>query len=133
MEATMAKRVVEVPGLFDARPRGYVQCVTAGNLVFVAGQGGLDERAELVSPEFEPQARQTLANVRRALEAAGARVEDVTAITVYFTDMSNLRVFGSIKSEVMPELVATSTAVQVSALALPGMVVEVTVTAVVGA
>ena len=49
--------IVPVPDLFDARLLGYVQCVTAGDMVFVAGQGGLDERLQLVSPEFAPQAR----------------------------------------------------------------------------
>ena len=49
--------VVDVPGLFDSRQRGFTQCVTAGDFVFVAGQGGLDDRAQLVSDEFAPQAR----------------------------------------------------------------------------
>ena len=53
-EAFMAggKQIVEVSGLFDSRALGCMQCITAGNLVFVAGQGGLDERVQLVSPEF---------------------------------------------------------------------------------
>jgi 2-iminobutanoate/2-iminopropanoate deaminase len=124
------KQIVDVPGLFDARPLGYVQCITVGDLVFVAGQGGLDERVQLVSPEFGPQARHALLNVRRALEAAGASPADVTAVTIYLTDMANLRAYGAIKAEVLPEMQATSTAVEVAKLALPGMVVEVTVTAV---
>lgn len=125
------KQTVEVPGLFDSRPLGYAQCVAVGDLVFVAGQGGdLDERMQLVSAEFAPQARQALANVHRALEAAGATPADVTAVTVYLTDMANLRAYGAIKAEVLPELYAASTAVEVSRLALPGMLIEVTVTAV---
>jgi enamine deaminase RidA (YjgF/YER057c/UK114 family) len=127
---TTEKRVVDVPGLFDSRPLGYVQCATVGDLVFVAGQGGLDERLQIVSPEFTPQVRQTLSNIRRALEAAGAGPADVTAVTIYLTDMGNLRAFGAIKAEMLPEMQATSTAVEVSKLALPGMLVEVTVTAV---
>lgn len=126
---TNTKQVVEVSGLFDARPLGYVQCVTGGDLVFVAGQGGLDERLRLVSPEFGPQARQALVNVRRALEAAGACPHDITAVTLYLTDMGDLRAFGAIKQEVLGDIQATSTAVAVSALALAGMLVEVTVMA----
>jgi enamine deaminase RidA (YjgF/YER057c/UK114 family) len=125
------KQIIEVPGLFDSRPLGYEQCIAAGELVFVAGQGGdLDERMQLVSADFAPQVRQALANVRRALAAAGATPADVTAVTVYLTDMANLRAFGAIKAEALPDLRATSTAVEVSRLALPGMLVEVTVTAV---
>jgi enamine deaminase RidA (YjgF/YER057c/UK114 family) len=125
------KQIIETPGLFDSRPLGYEQCVAVGELVFVAGQGGdLDERMQLVSAEFAPQARQALVNVRRALEAAGATPADVTAATVYLADMANLRTFGALKAEMLPELRATSTAVGVRALALPGMLVEVSVIAV---
>ncbi len=127
---TAEKQIIDVPSPFDSRPRGYVQCVTAGDLVFVAGQNGVDEHVQLVSPDFAPQARQALMNVRRALEAAGATPADVTAITVYLTDMADLRAFGAIKQEVMGEMEATSTAVEVSKLALPDMLVEVTVMAV---
>lgn len=124
------KQILDVPGLFDARPLGFVQCVTAGNLVFVAGQTGLDESAHIVSPNFDPQARRALLNVRHALEAANARPEDVTAMTVYLTDMNNLRTFSALKREMWGEVLATSTAVEVSALALPGLLIEITVTAV---
>jgi enamine deaminase RidA (YjgF/YER057c/UK114 family) len=127
---SIQKQIVDVPGLFDSRPRSYVQCATAGGFVFVAGQCGLDEHVQLVSPEFDAQARQALLNVRRALAAAGASPADVTAITVYLTDMGDLRAFGAIKAEVMPEMEATSTAVAVSQLAMPGMRVEVTAMAV---
>lgn len=124
------RQIVDVPGLFDARPLGFVQCLTVGSLVFVAGQGGLDERVQLVSPEFVPQARQALLNVKRALEAAGAQASDVTAITIYLTDIGNIRTFTAVRQEVLGDLLATSTAVEVAALALPGMLVEVTVMAV---
>lgn len=130
---TSEKQIVDVPGLFDSRPLGFVQCVTAGNLVFVAGQAGLDERAQLVSSEFAPQARQALLNVRRALEAASAQMADVTAMTIYLTDIGNLRTFGAIRREVLGDTGITSTAVEVAALAQPGMLVEVTVMAVKGA
>ena len=125
------KEIIAVPGLFDSRPLGYEQCVSVGEFVFVAGQGGdMDAQMRLVATDFASQARQALANVRRALAAAGATPADVTAVTIYLTDMANLRPFGAIKAEVLPELRATSTAVQVSRLALPEMQIEVTVQAV---
>ena len=127
---TTEKQIVDVPGLFDSRPWGYTQCVTAGDLVFIAGQGGADERGQLVSPEFAPQARQALINLRLALEAAGAQPSSITAMTVYLTDMANLRTFGAIRQEVLGDVQTTSTAVEVRALALPGMAVELTAIAV---
>lgn len=51
-------------------------------------------------------------------------------MTVYLTDIANLRTFGAIRAEVLPELSTTSTAVEVSNLALPGMQVEISAVAV---
>ncbi len=124
------KRTVDVPGLFDSRPLGYAQCIRVGDLVFVAGQGGLDAQFQVVSPEFAPQARQALRNVRLALEAAGAHPGDVTTLTAYFTDINNLQAYLAIEAEELGGMQATSTAVEVAKLALPEMTVEVTVTAV---
>jgi enamine deaminase RidA (YjgF/YER057c/UK114 family) len=127
---TFETQIVDVPGLFDSRPLGFVHCITTGNLVFVAGQSGLDENLQIVSSEFAPQARQALLNTQRALNAAGADWKDVTAMTIYLTDMKNLREFSRVRTEVMGAVLTTSTAVEVTALAFPSMLVEVTVTAV---
>ena len=126
---TTTLRVVDVPGLFDSRPLGYNQCVVAGNMVHVAGQGGLDASLQIVSPDFEAQARQALLNLRSAVEAAGADVADMIAMTVYLTDIGTIRQFGALKREVLGDVPAASTTVEVSALALPGMLVEVSATA----
>ena len=126
----MAKQVIEVPGLFDARTRGYVQCITVGELVYVSGQVGWDQQGQVVSTEFAPQARQALRNVVTVLEAAGARPEDITSLTLYLTDMTRLPEYRAIKDEVLGPIETTSTAVAVAALALPELQIEVTVTAV---
>jgi enamine deaminase RidA (YjgF/YER057c/UK114 family) len=128
----MAKQVVETPGLFDSRPRGYVQCITSGELVFVAGQVGVDASGQVVSPEFAAQARQALQNVVAALEAAGVGPADITSLTVYLTDMARLREYSAIKQEVLGDIETTSTAIGVTALALPELQIEVTVMAVRG-
>lgn len=126
----MEKQIVDVSGLFDARQVGYAQCIRAGPLVFIAGQAGLDERFQIVSSEFTSQARQALTNVRLALEAAGCALADIAAMTIYLTDIQNLWIYADIVREVLGDVLATSTAVEVSALALPGLLIEVTVVAV---
>lgn len=133
MSAGNRKQIVPTPGLYDSRPRGYIQCITAGDLIFVAGQVGVDAQGQVVSSEFAAQAEQALTNVRIALEAAGASPADVTAITLYLTDMSNLPQLGPIRQRVLPGLEATSTALEISRLARPELLVEVTVMAVRGA
>ena len=65
------KEIVPVAALEDATRYGYSQCVRVGPLVYIAGQCGLGLDHEVVSPEFEPQARAALDRVRAAVEAAG--------------------------------------------------------------
>jgi enamine deaminase RidA (YjgF/YER057c/UK114 family) len=52
--------------------------------VQTAGAVPLDAEGNLVGPgDFQAQTRQTLANIRAALAAAGARPEQVVKTTVY--------------------------------------------------
>ena len=53
-------------------------------LVFIAGQGGRDERGNL--GDFATQLKQAFSNLRTALAAAGATPEQVVKITVLSVD-----------------------------------------------
>ena len=104
----------------------------AETIVFVAGQGPVSADGEVVGEgDFEAQARQTFENLRTVLEQSGASLESIVKTTVYLTDIAQLRVFGQVRSEYIPGPPPASTAVQVGALAIPGMMVEVEAIAVV--
>jgi enamine deaminase RidA (YjgF/YER057c/UK114 family) len=101
-------------------------------LVFLAGQGPVSADGELVGgDDFEVQVRQTFENVRTVLEEAGASPSSLVKLTVYLTDIGRLRDFGRVRGEFLPGPPPASTAVEVTALALPGMMVEVEGVAVV--
>jgi len=103
-----------------------------GSTVYVAGQGPVSADGGLVGDgDFETQARQTFANLRTVLEEAGASLENVVRLTVYLTDIARLREYGRIRAEAIPGRPPAGTAVQVGALALPGMLLEVDAIAVV--
>ena len=94
--------------------------------VFLAGQGPVSPEGELVGEDdFEAQVRQTFANVRTVLEEAGASLGSLVKLTVFLTDIGRLRDYGRIRAELLPGPPPASTAVEVEALALPGMMVEV--------
>jgi reactive intermediate/imine deaminase len=112
---------------------GFSQCwrVDApASLLFLAGQAPLTPEGRLVDGGFEEQVRQVLENMRVVLEQAGAGFDAVVKLTVYLTDMTRLRDFGRIRAEYMNTPHPASTAVGVTALALPGMMVEVEAVAV---
>ena len=98
----------------------------APGFLFLAGQGPASPDGRLVGEgDFEAQARQALANVATVLEHAGGSMQDLVKLTVYLTDISRLRDFGRVRSEFLSGPPPASTAIQVGALAWPGMMIEI--------
>jgi enamine deaminase RidA (YjgF/YER057c/UK114 family) len=101
-------------------------------VIFVAGQGPLSAEGEFVGAgDFEAQARQTFENLRAVLDEAGASVDAIVKLNVYLTDIALLRDYSRIRAEYVPGPAPAGTAVQVVALAIPGMMLEVEAIAVV--
>lgn len=103
----------------------------AQSTLFVSGQGPISPDGELIGEgEFEAQARQVFENLQTVLGDAGASFDSIVRITVYLTDIGKLRDFGRIKAEFIQGAQPASTALEVSSLALPGMMIEVDAIAV---
>src|SRR6267143_1873646 len=121
-------------GLF--KPAAYSQVVvaTGRRMVFVSGQVSIDADGKLVAPgDVLGQARQVYANLRAALEGAGAKPADVVKLTTYIVGYTpELRpLLGEARSMVFnPAAVPASTLVGVQALAEPGYLIEVEAIAV---
>jgi 2-iminobutanoate/2-iminopropanoate deaminase len=108
----------------------YSPAVRAGDFVFVSGQVPRDPRTGvLVGQTVEEQARQTLSNLRRALEAAGASTTDVVSVTVYLADENDWAAFNSIYTSVFSPPYPTRTAVGAK---LRGVLVEISAVAWLG-
>ena len=132
----MQREFLNPTGGMKSVPRGYSHAVKVrnpGTLVFVAGQGALDENMKLVgSNDIEAQTRQTFTNIKRSLEAAGASFRDVVKMVVYLLDIqSHQWPVRNVRAEFIDvDNPPVSTMVQVSQLAIPGMMVEIDVIAV---
>ena len=110
----------------------YSQAVVADPFVFVSGQLGMDPATgELVGEDLESQARQALENVKQIVNAAGSRLEQVTAVEVFLADMGDFVAFNAIYAEYFPVHKPARAAIGVSALPKGGRV-EIKCTAVVG-
>jgi reactive intermediate/imine deaminase len=104
----------------------------ATKVIFVSGQVAVSAEGQPVgADDFEAQATQVFENIRTVLNAAGADLDAIVKINVYLTDISRLADFGRIKSRYIQGPQPASTAIGVSSLALPGLMLEVEATAVV--
>ena len=115
-------KAIQPPGL--AIPKSpYSPVIVSGDLVYTAGQVALDENGAVVAGGVEAQVRQTLANLRSCLEAAGCALGDVVKINVYLTDLANFDAFNAVYREHFVEPYPARTTVQ-AGLA-PGLLVEI--------
>lgn len=81
----------------------YSQAVRVGELVFTAGQPGIDpSTGQVAGDTFEAQARQAFANLRAVLEDAGSALERVVKVTCYVTDAGAFATLNQLFEEHFP-------------------------------
>jgi 2-iminobutanoate/2-iminopropanoate deaminase len=108
----------------------YSPAVRAGGFVFVSGQVPRDPvSGKLVGDDVESQTKQVIANVSRALQAAGASLSDVVSVIVYLADIDDWGRFNTVYKEIMPQPYPTRTALGAN---LRGILVEISAVAYVG-
>jgi enamine deaminase RidA (YjgF/YER057c/UK114 family) len=110
---------------------GFSAAVRAGDLVFVAGMTAVTGDGAIVGDDAHTQAREALRKVGQALEAAGARLEDVVQTRMYLTDAADWEAVGRAHGEVFAE-VRPAAAMLVTGLLDPRMRVEIEAVAHVG-
>lgn len=86
-------------------PKGaYSPAVRAGDTIYVSGQVPVDfATGELVGATVAEQTRAVLERVRTVLEAAGAGLEDVVAVTAVLADIGTWAEFDEAYRAVMPQ------------------------------
>ena len=110
----------------------YSQVVRKGNFVTTAGMISLDAKGNLVGDgDIQAQTRQTLENLKTALEAAGASLKDVVKTTVFITDFANYEGMNKVYNEFFQNDPPARATVRAD-IVLPTLLVEIDALAVVG-
>lgn len=112
---------------------GYSRALRVGNMVFVSGTTASDEAGQVVGKgDAYAQTKYAIEKIGRALEEAGASLQDAVRVRMYVTDISQWEAIGTAYSEFFKEVRPTSTMVEVSGLIDPEHLIEVEVEAVIG-
>lgn len=100
--------------------------IQVGNLVFVSGQAGVDERGDTVSPDdFDTQARRAFTNLATVLNNAGSGLEYVVKVTILVTDMTVIDQVVALRREYFTPPYPADTIAQVPSLARPEWQIEI--------
>lgn len=105
---------------------GYSRAVRVGKVVHVSGTTATDAEGKVIGiGDPGAQTFQALTNLRKALEAVGAKLEDVVRTRIYVTDISRWDEVGKVHRSFFKEIRPATTMVEVKNLVSPQMLVEV--------
>lgn len=95
----------------------YSQAVKAGNTVYLSGQIPLDPTTmEIVSDDFEMQARQVFTNLQAVCEEAAGTLGDIVKLNLYLVELDNFAIVNKVMEEFFDMPFPARAAVGVKAL-----------------
>jgi reactive intermediate/imine deaminase len=121
----MQRQELQLPELGESISH-YAHAVRFGDLLFISGIAPVDASVQLVGgDDVVAQTEQVLKNLGLVLERAGLEPRNVLKVTVYLTDIADRPRINPARQAFFGASRPASTLVEVSALAIPGMKVEI--------
>lgn len=111
---------------------GYSRAVRLGNAIHVSGTTATDENGQLVGSN-DPHAQTVfiIQKIERALQQAGATLQDVVRTRIYITDINQWEPVARAHGEFFADIRPANTLIAVSALVGEGYLVEMEADAVI--
>jgi 2-iminobutanoate/2-iminopropanoate deaminase len=100
----LAERIVISTDRAPVAVGAYSQAIRTGDLVFTAGQLGIDPATgEFSAPDVTGQAEQALANLSAILDASGSGLDRLVKVTVFLVDIADWPALNDVYSRLVPE------------------------------
>lgn len=131
MTNQLSKELINPPGteaIYESMK--FSQAVKAGEMIWVSGQVGMNGKME-IGDGIEEQARWAFQNLKHILEAAGSSLDDIVEMVSYHVSMKDIKGFTKAKNEFFTKDYPAWTAVGVTELVMPKLLVEIRATAII--
>lgn len=129
----MKKQRIVSPHVPEPPPHTWSNALSVGDQIFIAGMTCRRDQEIVGGDSMHGQARAVFAKIQHLLEQAGARIDDIVKLNIYVTDMARREEVWKARREFFSGDFPVSTLVEVSALALPALLVEIEAVAIRGA
>jgi 2-iminobutanoate/2-iminopropanoate deaminase len=124
----MNREVLRPEGLWDSTKYHFSHAVRIRDfkdLLLISGQTGITNDLKVVQG-IDEQIKLSLNYIKRIIEQSGGKMDNIVKLNVYFRDVGHLPRFEQALSEHFPDGgYPAQTVVEVKALALPELLIEV--------
>ncbi|MGE3542040.1 MAG: RidA family protein [Candidatus Tectimicrobiota bacterium] len=114
-------------------PQTWSNCLVVGDQVFVAGMTARTGSTIVGGCSMYEQSRAIFEKIKYIMEAAGGCIDDIVKVTIFVTDITRREEVWQARREYFTGDFPVSTLVEVRALAVPELLVEVEAIAILGA
>ncbi|HEX5013759.1 MAG TPA: Rid family detoxifying hydrolase [Candidatus Limnocylindrales bacterium] len=111
----MTRQAISTSGA-PAALGAYSQAIRSGDMVFCAGQLGIDPATGELADGIEAQAERALKNLASVLDAAAMSFDDVVKTTCFLADINDFNAFNAVYIRFMPDPPPARSTFQVGAL-----------------
>ncbi len=99
-----------------------------GNTLYVAGQQGPDAHGKVTGTNMTLQTTNAIAAIEKVVKQGGFQMADIVSVTVYVTDLNDLKEMNTVYKNLMPDPKPTRATVQVAGL-IGGAKIEISAVA----
>ena len=130
--ADSKRKRVSSPAVQEPPPGTFSRAIQVGNQLFVAGMTANSPSGIDGGDSMAGQTTAVFTRIKALVEAAGGTMNDVVKMTGFITDISRRDEYLKARQPFFTADPPASTLVEITALAAPGLIIEVEVMAVIG-
>ena len=133
MQQNAKKERITTNSVAEPKPKLWSNCLRVADTVYVAGlTARADDGVTIRGANEYEQTQEIYKKIHAYLNAAGGNMNDIVQMIIYVTNMKNNKLVWQAREEFLEGDFPTCALVEVSALATPEILVEISATAILG-